>query len=64
MSEDSTCLPPESVSPAYPLQPEYPYDDPSHSGVYDYPTIDHEKAMIGDLLSDVVESLHKAEDFK
>ena len=46
------------------LKPEYPYDDPSHSGVYGYSPIDHENAMIGDLLSDVVGSLRKAKDFK
>lgn len=45
------------------LKPEYSYNDPSHSGAYGYSPEDHEDAMIGELISDVVESLHTAEDY-
>lgn len=46
------------------LQPAYSYNDPSHSGAYGYSGVDHEDALIGDLISEVVESLHKAKDYK
>ena len=45
------------------FKPESKWDDPSHSGVYGY-SHSHEDALIGDLIAQVVESLHTAKDYK
>ena len=45
------------------FKPDFKWDDPSHSGVYGY-SHSHEDALIGDLMAEVVEPLHKAKDYK
>lgn len=45
------------------FKPKSKWDDPSHSGVFGY-SHSHKDALIGDLMAQVVESLHKAKDYK
>ncbi len=42
------------------LKPDHTYGDPSHSGVYGY---SHEDVIIGELLTDIVQQVHRAENF-